>query len=114
MDRRQICLAIVLAGLVLPLWGALNPGRSEDQIDAMLRSGRVPKDLIHEHGYSDFTDPIGRFMDVLAAGAFAEARTLQPAACAAWLAVGQNSPLTGKFWAFDTEIDLNTLCAARR
>ena len=113
MDRRHICLAIVLVGLGLPLSGALSPGRAEDQIDVLLRSGRVPKSMMHEHGYSDFTDPLGRFMDLLAAGAFGEARALQPAACAAWLAARQDSPLTGKFWAFDTEIDLNILCASR-
>lgn len=111
MDRTWTCRAIVLAGLALLLWGAFSPGRAEDRIDLLLRSGRIPKSMMHEHGYSDFTDPIGKFMDLLAAGAFAEARAIQPAACANWLATRRDSPLTGKFWVWDTEIDLNTLCA---
>ena len=62
------------------------------------------------HGYSDFTDPLGRFLDLLAAGAFVEARAIQPNACAAWQVTRQDSAFTGKFWIWDTEIDLDVLC----
>jgi hypothetical protein len=79
----------------------------------MLQRGQIPADMVHKHGYSDFTDPLGRFLDLLAAGAFAEARAIQPDACAAWLATRQSSALTGRFWVWDTEIDLDTLCAHR-
>jgi hypothetical protein len=113
MENRRIGQTITFALTVLLLWGQANPVNAEDAIDRLLQSGRVPKDRIREHGYSDFTDPIGRFLDLLAAGVFSEARAIQPDACAAWLATREDSPLTGKFWVWDTEIDLNTLCAHR-
>jgi hypothetical protein len=86
---------------------------AEDAVDHLLRLGRVPAGRVVDHGYSDFTDPLGRFLDLLAAGAFAEARSLQPAACAAWLATRQSSAFSGKVWVWDTEIDLDRLCAPR-
>lgn len=110
MVRRHHHHAIVLA---LALIGPVGPARAEDQIDALLRSGRVPTAQMHERGYSDFTEPLGRFMDLLAAGAFAEARALLPAACVQWLATRGSSAFSGKFWAFDTELDLDTLCPPR-
>jgi hypothetical protein len=104
---------IVFVALWLPLWVGPTPAHAEDQIDQLLRSGRVPPAMVREHGYSDFTDPVGRFLDLLAAGAFAEARALQPKACVAWLATRQDSPFTGQFRVWDTTIDLNALCAPR-
>jgi hypothetical protein len=86
---------------------------AQDEIDLMLRRGQVPADMMNRHGYSDYTDPLGRFLDLLAAGAFAEARAIQPEACATWLATRQNSPYTGKFWVWNTELNLDTLCAHR-
>jgi hypothetical protein len=110
---RPIRQAIVVAATAsLPL-GETNPAPAEDEIDLMLQRGQIPADMINRHGYSDFTDPLGRFLDLLAAGAFVEARSIQPDACATWLATRQNSPLTGKFWVWNTEIDLDTLCAHR-
>jgi hypothetical protein len=85
--------------------------RAEDEIDLMLRRGHVPPTMTGTHGYSDFTDPLGRFLDLLAAGALAEARSIQGDACAEWLATRQNSAFAGKFWVWDTEINLDTLCA---
>jgi hypothetical protein len=81
-----------------------------DEIDLLLRRGQVPADMRDRHGYSDFTDPLGRFLDLLAAGAFVEARAIQPSACAAWQLTRQDSAFTGKFWIWDTEIDLDVLC----
>lgn len=107
MERR----AVVVAVLALALGGQGNSVRAEDQIDRLLRSGRVPADMIRQHGHSDFTEPLGRFLDLLAAGAIAEARALQPAACAAWRTGRRDSPLTGKVGVWDTEIDLDLLCA---
>ena len=95
------------------LFGETNPAPAEDEIDLMLQRGQIPADMINRQGYSDFTDPLGRFLDPLAARAFVEARSIQPDACATWLATRQNSPLTGKFWVWNTEVNLDTLCAHR-
>jgi hypothetical protein len=84
--------------------------KADDKIDRLLQHGQLPADMIHSHGYSDFTDPLGRFLDLLAAGAFDEARTIQPEACAAWATTRQNSAFSGKFWVWNTEISLDTLC----
>ena len=89
------------------------PVNAQDAIDQMLQQGRVPSDMTNRHGYSDFTDPLGRYLDLLAAGAFVEAKSIQPNACAAWLATRKNSAFTGKFWVWNTEINLDTLCAPR-
>ena len=86
---------------------------ADDQIDQMLRRGHIPAEKTIKHGYSDFTDPLGRFLDLLAAGAFVEARAIQPDACAAWVATRQNSPLSERFAVWDTEINLDTLCPGR-
>jgi hypothetical protein len=50
----------------------------------------------------------------LAAGAFEEAKAIQPDACAAWAATRQNSAFSGKFWVWNTEISLDTLCTNRQ
>ncbi len=109
MAKKYVFRVLLLAGLAVPF----GPVRADDRIDQLLRSGHVPKALLHEHGYSDFTDPLGRFMDLLAAGAVTDAQVLFPAACAAWLAKRQESPLTGKFRALDIDLDLNELCETR-
>jgi hypothetical protein len=111
--NRPIRKAIALAATGALLLGEPLSANAQDEIDLMLRRGQVPPDMMHEHGYSDFTDPLGRFLDLLAAGAFVQARSIQPDACATWLATRQNSPLTGKFWVWNTEINLDTLCAHR-
>jgi hypothetical protein len=100
----------VVAATAIWLLGSQMLAHADDQIDLMLKHSTIPADLINKHGYSDFTDPLGRFLDLLAAGAFAEARAIQPEACAAWLATRQHSAFTGKFWVWNTEIDLDTLC----
>jgi hypothetical protein len=106
-----ILKAVIVTAAACLLWVKAYPVRADDDIDLMLRLGRVPPDRIQSHGYSDFTDPLGRFMDLLAAGAFPEARRIQPEACAAWLTTRQTSALTGKFWVWNTEINLDTICA---
>jgi hypothetical protein len=83
----------------------------QDAIDLLIQ--RAPPGAPPHHAYSDFTDPLGRFMDFLAAGAFADARAMQPQACATWLATRDTSPLTGRFRVGDTEIDLDGLCVRR-
>jgi hypothetical protein len=113
MAKRWIRQRTALAIAALLFLDRPKPVSAEDEIDLMLQQGRVPADTIHRHGYSDFTDPLGRFLDLLAAGAFEEARVIQPDACAIWLAKRQDSPLTGKFWVWNTEINLDTLCARR-
>jgi hypothetical protein len=111
VQQRPTLRAIGLAAFAFVFWGAAGAARAEDEIDRMLRHSQIPADMIHTHAYSDFTDPLGRFLDMLAAGAFEEARSIQPDACAAWLATRQNSAMTGKFWVWNTEINLDTLCA---
>ncbi|HEY0183204.1 MAG TPA: hypothetical protein VGC09_10395 [Rhodopila sp.] len=103
--------SIALAATSLTLLGEPAAVRADDEIDLMLRRGQIPNDMIREHGYSDFTDPLGRFLDLLAAGAFVEARSIQPQACATWLASRQNSALTGRFQVWNTEINLDALCS---
>jgi hypothetical protein len=100
---------LVTAALCLPAGNA----RAEDAIDQMLQQGQIPATMTNQHGYSDFTDPLGRFLDLLAAGAFAEARAIQPDACADWRATRNTSAFTGKFWVWNTQIDLDTLCAIK-
>jgi hypothetical protein len=104
---------IVLAGIAVLLVGWPLGAAAEDDIDRMLQRGHIPAEKTNRHGYSDFTDPLGRFLDLLAAGAFAEARAIQADACATWTATRQNSALTGKVSVWDTEINLDTLCAPR-
>jgi hypothetical protein len=113
VEARPIRQTIILVITAILLGGEPTSASAQDEIDLMLRRGQIPADMIQKHGYSDFTDPLGRFLDLLAAGAFAEARAIQPDACAAWLATRQSSALTGKFWVWNTEIDLDTLCAHR-
>jgi hypothetical protein len=88
------------------------PAEADDDIDLMMRQGRIPANVTGRHGYSDFTDPLGRFLDLLAAGALVEARSIQREACAEWVATRQNSAFAGKFWVWDTEISLDRLCAS--
>jgi hypothetical protein len=100
-----------IGGAIAVGWLSLAGARAEDRID-QLRS-QYPSDMMNRHGYSDFTDPLGRFLDLLAAGAFDEARAIQPDACAAWAATRQTSPFSGKFWIANTLISLDTLCAGK-
>ncbi len=113
MQERPVRRPIAVAAIAFLLCGWPNAGRAEDEIDLLLRHGQVPADMTRRHGYSDFTEPLGRFLDLLAAGAFVEARSIQPDACAAWLATRQTSAMTGRFWIWNTEINLDTLCARR-
>jgi hypothetical protein len=101
---------LTLATTTLLLTGTLHPAQADDDIDRLLRNGQVPADMTNRHGYSDFTTPLGRYLDLLAAGAFAEARPLQPHACADWRATRENSAFTGKFWIWNTEFSLDKLC----
>jgi hypothetical protein len=89
----------------------LGAAKAEDKFGGLLQHDLLPADMINSHGYSDFTDPLGRFLDLLAAGAFDEARSIQPDACATWAATRQHSAFSGKFWVWKTEISLDTLCA---
>jgi hypothetical protein len=103
------CIIAALAITCLPAGTA----RAEDKIDALLNHGQLPPDMIHAHGHSDFTDPLGRFLDLLAAGAFQEARAIQPDACAAWAATREHAAFSGTFWVRDTRITLDSLCSLR-
>jgi hypothetical protein len=108
-DNRILTAVTVAALVTMPA-----PARAADAIDELSQRSGMPPALRQPHGYSDFTDPLGRFLDLLAAGAFDEARRLKPQACAAWSEKRQtSSALTGKVQIWDTEIDLDKLCASR-
>lgn len=112
MKSRSIQRAFIFTVIAIALCGQIRLARADDAVDQLLRGGRVPADKIHDHGHSDFyADPVGRFLDLLAAGAFTDARSLQPDACRTWLATRQNTAWTGKFRMWGTELDLNILCA---
>lgn|SRR6185437_13407160 len=108
-ENRLLTAMTVAALVTMPA-----PVRAADAIDELSQRSTMPPDLRQPHGHSDFTDPLGRFLDFLAAGAFADAKRLKPEACAAWSAKRQtSSALTGKVLIWDTEIDLDKLCADR-
>ncbi len=95
--------------LVLLTMACLARPVAADPLDRIPGSGDLPQ----QRGYSDFTTPLGRFMDLLAAGDISGARAIQPQACAAWRNTRQMSGWTGKFWARDVELDLDTICGPR-
>lgn len=105
MAHRTVA-SIVLSWLLLT-----GPAAAQDTIDLLMQ--RSPGNDPSHHAHSDFTDPLGRFLDFLAEGAFVDARNLQPAACAAWRTSPQSAALSGKFRVWETEVDLNTLCGQR-
>jgi hypothetical protein len=109
---RRLLIALATLLPILPL-GTPKAISATDEIDLMLQRGQVPPDMRRTHGYSDFTDPLGRFLDLLAAGSIVEAKLIQPDACAFWLATRQGSAFSGKVWVWNTEINLDTLCAHR-
>ena len=113
MEDRSIRQTMAIAATACLLLGEPFPAEAQDQIDLMLQRGRIPVELSQQHGYSDFTNPLGRFMDLLAAGAVTDARAIQADACKTWLATRQTSALSGKFWAWGVEINLDVLCANR-
>ena len=104
---KAVRLAVVAALLAAEPFIAI----AQDEIDILIRRGQMHPEWVNEHGYSDFTDPVGRFLDLLAAGAFREAKSMERDACAAWQTTRQNSPYTGRVWVWDTEIQLDKLCA---
>ena len=71
---------------------------------------RLP-DTSFQGMHSDFyNDPLGRFMDLLSAGATTEAKRLQSQACAAWANGRSASPLSGRFSVQGVELNLDRLC----
>lgn len=98
------------AALLIVALLATRSAAAEDAIDRLQRGNILPPDMLHAHAHSDATEPIGRLLDMLAAGAFAEARAILPEACDRWRTTRQASPLTGRFVVWTTEVDLNALC----
>jgi hypothetical protein len=84
-----------------------------DELDLILERATLPPALRYQHGYSDFTDPLGRFMDLLSVGAVDDARAVEPDACRTWLTTRDRSGWSGKFWVWNVEVSLDQLCAAR-
>ncbi len=89
----------------------ISVAQAEDKIDRFRHGGVLPADMINTHGYSDFTDPLGRFLDLLAAGAFDEAKAILPDACATWAATRKTSAFSGKFTIWNTQSDLDAVCS---
>jgi hypothetical protein len=97
---------ILLAGV-----GLSSPAMcAEDPIDALIRLNQLSAEGADRHAYSDYSDPLGRFMDMLAAGAFADAKAIRPAACRRWLATRADTPFTGRFWVWGAQLDMDDLC----
>jgi hypothetical protein len=81
------------------------------QADELDRLRGTQPDTSGQGMHSDFYDqPIGRFMDLLAAGAITEARPLQPQVCAAWKADRSQSAWTGDFSIGGVPLSLDRLC----
>jgi hypothetical protein len=113
MEGRPARRTVVCAVPALLFLSAICFATTQDPIDRLIQRAPAPPGASPHHAYSDFTDPLGRFMDFLAAGAFADARAMQPQACAAWLATRTSSPLSGRFRVWDTDLDLDALCPPR-
>jgi hypothetical protein len=108
---RTVLAPLVALTCLLPVAAAL--AATEDPIDRMTEQAANAGHAMPPHGYSDFTDPLGRFMDFIAAGAFADARAIEPQACASWRTARGLTALSGRFRAWDTEVDLDSVCASR-
>ena len=107
---RCLMLAIIL---LVGAGAKASLARGADDIDQLSEQTKMPAALRYQHGYSDFTDPLGRFLDLLAAGAFEDAKLLKPEACSTWLATRDASPFTGKVQIWDTQVDLDRLCRSQ-
>jgi len=107
-NRALIVLPSVVSFLVV--CGQITAS-AQDAIDLMMQRGHVPADISPGHAYSDSSNPVAKFMDFLAAGSFREARSLQSDACAAWRTTPETAAMAGKFWVWNTEINMDTLCA---
>jgi len=104
-------LVLRASACVFPLLCSLPiEARGQDEIDRLSRQGQLPADIRPLRVHSDFTDPVGRFMDMVAAGGLSEAKALQPDACVAWATMRDRSAIAGKFWVGTTEIDMDSVC----
>ena len=95
-------------GVLVALGVAAPAAVQADELDSVRGAG---PDTSGRGMHSDFYDqPIGRFMDLLAAGAIAEAKPLRPQVCAAWAADRGASALTGNFSVDGVPLSLDRLC----
>jgi hypothetical protein len=112
MRAAKAPLALFVIALASPAGGQVQT-KPQDPVDVLVQQGALPPDIAPRRGYSDFSDPLGRFMDMMAAGSFSEAKALRPAACERWRATRTQSGWTGKFWAADRQLDLDDVCQTR-
>lgn len=102
-----LLVALVIANICA---GSLAVAAETDELDR-LRAVMPSPDTSGQGMHSDFWDePIGRFMDLLGAGAITEARALQPQACAAWRTGRNTSPLSGRLSVQGAELSLDRIC----
>ena len=101
-----LCRWLVGLAILLLSWPAL----AEGVIDRLQRDGAIPQALVLPRGHSDATEPVGRMLDLLAAGSYDEARKLRPAACARWRATRAESPFSGKVVIWATVVEMDALC----
>jgi len=101
-------------GAVTAAWLLTGPAaQAADELDRILERATIPPSSRNQHGYSDFTDPLGRFIDLLSAGAVDDARAIKADACRTWLTTRDQSAWSGKFWVWNVEVNLDLLCSAR-
>lgn len=100
----------MLTGCAAAVLLCATAARADDEIDSILRRAQLPVNPKLTTGYSDHTDKLGRFLDMLAFGAAADAKALKPTACKQWLETRQDSVWSGRFWVRNVEVSLDTLC----
>jgi hypothetical protein len=104
LDWKTVWAVCVLCALA-------SVARAEDAIDQLQRSGRVPPELMQRHAHSDFfSDPLGRYLDLLGAGDLRGARAIQADACAVWKSTRAESAFSGKFRVWETDLSLDVVC----
>ncbi len=103
---RALALVTLLTGALPAVCVA-----ADGELDRLAAHGIPSHDNSYQGMHSDFyTDPVGRFMDLLAAGAVKEARALEPEVCTAWKSRRTNSAMTGTFSVQGVELSLDRLC----
>lgn len=105
--RKRAMLGRVGLALLLGCAAWIPAAQAQDELARL-----AAPDSGERAGYSDFApdEPVGRFMDLLTAGAIQRARSLLPQACAAWTRGRGGSAWSGRVWINGVELSLDQLC----